>query len=133
VKVVNKNIPVDPVTVDYFGIKLQVRRDGWISTDHEGVVSWTLEKPVADNEFFWYTEQDMDDLLQVDLEGRDWKQTLRKVDEITAEHQPFMPGLLPALLSKLRFHQKEHPEGSDMWNRYQTRLDYFKDTGVPLK
>jgi len=75
------NIPDTPVSVDYFGIRLLVNGYGYIATDEDGTVWWYKEEPTYSSRE-WHCSCDIDKLLTVDLEGVDWKDTLRPVQDI---------------------------------------------------
>ena len=66
--------------VNYFGIDIYITMP-WVATDEDGDISCFLEKPEHEKDY-WYSVIPMDcmanSITKVDLEGMDWKETLRE-------------------------------------------------------
>lgn len=82
-RVINKQDDVN-VWVYYYGIELNVPNQGFICTGIDGMVKWYSEVPVRTG-VYWFSNTFKKDLMNVDLEGEDWKKTCRSVSELVAE------------------------------------------------
>ena len=71
------------ITVDYFGLEVQIFDYGYLAVDYSGRLHWFDSEPYR---FIRYWDVQLEDyelklnLGKVDLEGLDWKESLMKID-----------------------------------------------------
>lgn len=78
------------ITVDYFGVTLTVPNCGCLATDSDGKCYWYMIEPYPSTRALWFDNNPNNSVFHVcdlDLNGMDWRETLRKVSDLPQPHR----------------------------------------------